>query len=271
MSAVIADSTERRLGIEIPPVTRLGVDETVYRRRRRFVTHIADLDGGCNVDVIEGRSGTDFAAWLAARSPEWREGVEVVAMDASAPFRSAVRDWLPLATVVLDRFHALRLFHQAIDEIRRRTAWTLHQRRGRKVDAAWRYRHLLLTGWENLRAHNQDRLLALFSGPEDPAGELAWAYLVKETARELWREPSIGRWGELLQLLADSDSAEHRRLGRTLDTWHDPIVASFRLDVTNAATEGLNRKVKQVKRSGCGFRNPDHYRLRVLQHCGPRP
>ncbi|HEY5014552.1 MAG TPA: transposase, partial [Acidimicrobiia bacterium] len=46
----------------------------------------------------------------------------------------------------------------------------------------------------------------------------------------------------------DSGIAELVRLGHTLDRWHDPIIASFKLGITNACTEGLNRKVKHVKR-----------------------
>jgi len=271
MRSIHEDAQARRLGVEIPPVRHLGVDETTYRRRRRFVTNLADVEHGVEIDVIEGRSAGSFGAWLAARPQAWRAGVQVVAMDASGPFRSAVQQQLPHATIVLDRFHALRLFHNAIDDIRRRMAWQLHVRRGRKIDAAWRYRHFLLTGWDRLKPEHQDRLLRLFNGPEDPDGELAWAYLIKETARETWRSPSIGAWGNLLQLLADSPSGEHRRLGRTLDAWHDEIVASFTIRVTNAATEGLNRKVKQVKRAGCGYRNQHNYKIRVLQHCGPKP
>jgi transposase len=64
----------------------------------------------------------------------------------------------------------------------------------------------------------------------------------------------------LLHLLADSDTDELVRLGHTLDRWHSPIVASFELGITNACTEGLNRKIKHVKRTGCGFRNPKNYR-----------
>ncbi len=171
---------------------------------------------------------------------------------------------------MLDKFHALRLFHQVIDEIRRRSAWALHQRRGRKVDNIWRSRHLLLKAHERLTERQLNRLFDALGGPEDPDGEIGYAYLVKEQARQLWDQPSIGRWGELLALLDDSDIAELVRLGHTPDRWHDEIVASFHTKVTNATTEGLNRKVKHVKRVACGFRNANNYRTRVLMHCGPR-
>lgn len=271
MAAVHEQAARRGVGTLAVPTRHLGVDETAFRRRHRWVTNIADLDGGGELDVFEGRGAALLGDWLSGRPAWWRDAVEVVAMDASAPFRAAVRTWLPNAVVVLDKFHALRLFHQAIDQIRRRTAWAIHQRRGRKVDDLWRARHLLLKAHERLTDRQAERLFDALSGPEDPDGEIGYAYLVKEEARRLWDQPSIGRWGALLALLADSDIPELIRLGGTLDRWHDEIIASFRLEITNATTEGLNRKVKHVKRVACGFRNPTNYRTRVLMHCGPRP
>ena len=57
-------------------------------------------------------------------------------------------------------------------------------------------------------------------------------------------------------------------LGRTLDRWLPEITAYFETGTTNAATEACNRKVKQVKRVACGFRNHDNYVLRIAIHAG---
>ncbi len=37
---------------------------------------------------------------------------------------------------------------------------------------------------------------------------------------------------------------------------------------SNAATEGTNLIIKNIKRLGFGFRNFDNYRLRLLLRCG---
>jgi len=59
-------------------------------------------------------------------------------------------------------------------------------------------------------------------------------------------------------------------LGRTLDRWLPEIIAYFETGTTNAATEGCNRKVKQVKRVAGGFRNHDNYVLRIAIHAGQK-
>ena len=46
--------------------------------------------------------------WLALQSDEFRAGIEVVAVDPSAPFAAALRDVLPHATLLVDHWHLHR-------------------------------------------------------------------------------------------------------------------------------------------------------------------
>jgi transposase len=53
----------------------------------------------------------------------------------------------------------------------------------------------------------------------------------------------------------------------TIDTWWPEINTFIATGITNARTEGYNRLAKQVKRVGCGFRNPEHSARRIRFHC----
>jgi len=55
-------------------------------------------------------------------------------------------------------------------------------------------------------------------------------------------------------------------VAKTLETWWDPILTFLTEQVTNARTEGFNRVIKQVKRTGCGYRNMANYERRILTH-----
>ena len=80
-------------------VTTIGVDEHVWRHTRRgdkYVTVIIDLTGPRTgkgparlLDMVEGRSKSVFATWLAERDQAWRDAVEVVAMDGFTGFKTA--------------------------------------------------------------------------------------------------------------------------------------------------------------------------------------
>jgi transposase len=51
---------------------------------------------------VDGRSGACVLRWLAARSQAFRERIEVVALDPSAPYAAAVRRALPQARIAVD-------------------------------------------------------------------------------------------------------------------------------------------------------------------------
>ena len=100
--AVLAKGLERLVDDEhrLDGVSVIGVDEHVWRhtpRGSRYVTVVVDLTPRSDgrparlLDVVEGRSGAVFAGWLASRSEGFRRNVRVVAMDAFAGYKEAVR------------------------------------------------------------------------------------------------------------------------------------------------------------------------------------
>ena len=73
-AAMRAVAEEAKVPDRFRPVVRLGVDETVSRRRRRFVTHLVDLDTGTVIATVEGRSAVVLLQALAAQGAEWLAG-----------------------------------------------------------------------------------------------------------------------------------------------------------------------------------------------------
>jgi transposase len=66
---------------------------------------------------------------------------------------------------------------------------------------------------------------------------------------------------------ATANIDELSTLANTIETWWPAIEAFIHSGVTNARTEGINRLVKQAKRSACGFRNPANGHRRIRFHC----
>ena len=57
---------------------------------------------------------------------------------------------------------------------------------------------------------------------------------------------------------------EADRLWATITDWWPAIEVLLVTGVTNARTEAANTTIKQIKRTGRGYRNADHYRARIL-------
>ncbi len=96
-------------------------------------------------------------------------------------------------------------------------------------------------------------------------------YHAKECIMRLYRvrgyEQAKRAFTRITDALAYSKVPEVRRFMRTLRKWRAEILNYFRPEITNARTEGYNRKAKLLQRNAYGFRKFENYRLRVLYAC----
>jgi transposase len=282
--ALVAAAVEHT-NVRLAPVRMLGLDETRARSVRwtwadgegwrlsnPWMTSFVDLDlgrPGWLLGLVPGRSGAAVQTWLAAQPQAWRAGIEVVALDPSAPFAAAVRRLLPQATIVVDHWHLVRLANQAVTETRQRVAREQHGRRGRRTDPAWAHRRLLLAAGDRLGPHGLARLRRVLA-VDDPSNEIGAAWGIKELLRQLLAAPTPHdarhRLFRFYEAVLAADMPETTRLAETISTWWPAIEAFLRLRITNARTEGSNRVIKQLKRVGCGYRNQANYERRIVLH-----
>ena len=275
---VIDDSA--RLAPAERPVTAVGVDETGYLRATAthattFATGIADLSPGRParlLDVVEGRSGTALAKWLDEQEPGWRAAVTTASLDPFRGYATALTSRLPDAVRVLDPFHVVRLGLACVDDVRRRVQHDTTGHRGRSRDPLYGIRRVLRRHRSRLSTKARARLQAgLIAG--DPDGETTLAWTVAQQLMDLYRvdDPvqARARTEQLITDLLECPIPELARLGRTLHAWRTELCAHFdHPDVSNGPTENLNLKIKNTKRIARGYRNFDHYRLRLLLNHG---
>ena len=262
------------------PVRRLGIDEHRYRSVRFFrdehggwaryepwMTTLVDTDTGRVLGVVDGRDSAGVGAWLAARSPAWRERIEVVAIDPSAAFRKALREHLPQAALSVDAFHLVKLANDMLTAVRQRVIREAKGRRGRLEDPAWVNRRLLLRSGNTLSPAALARLKATLRA-DDPTDEIGAAWGIKEQLRALLASGSLTAATEhkmrLGAFVLAANMPETDRLWTTVDAWWDAIEVLIVTGVTNARTEAANTGIKQIKRTGRGYRNAANYRTRIL-------
>uniref|UniRef100_UPI002614E95E transposase n=1 Tax=Microbacterium sp. TaxID=51671 RepID=UPI002614E95E len=152
----------------------------------RWHTGFVDAVGtGGLLAHVEGRSAAAVTAWLADQPTAWRQAITHVTIDLSASYAKAVREALPHATLVADRFHLVRLANDAVTAVRQRMIREHEGRRGRKVDPAWRARRRLLTGHERLRPETFARTWNALVDTGDGGWQILGAYVAKEQLRAL--------------------------------------------------------------------------------------
>ena len=266
------------------PTAVLGIDETRarsvrwlkestgWKRSDPWLTSFVDTDParrGLLLGLAPGRSGGCVKSWLAEQDVAFREQVQVVVIDPSAPYASGIRAALPHAQIAVDHFHLVRLANEMVTDVRQRVAREQLGRRGTTADPAWVHRRMLLTAGNRLSPRQLRRLERVLAA-DDPTNEIGAAWGVKELLRQLLaaRDPADirARLWTFYSACAAAGMPETTRLATTIETWWPHVLVFLELGVTNARTEGFNRIIKQVKRTGCGFRNMDNYQRRIMSH-----
>ena len=148
--------------------------------------------------------------WLAEQTPAFRDAVQVVVIDTSAPYASGIRAALPGARVAVDKWRLVALANQVVTEVRQRVTRELLGRRGTTAEKIWVNRRLLLTGYEHLSTKQRARLKATRAA-ENPTGEIGAAWGVKERLRMLLAETDEHRIRHRLYLFYRDAPSRHAR------------------------------------------------------------
>ena len=247
-------------------IRRLGLDEIAARKGRRdFKLVVVDLDRGAVVEQLADRRKETLRAYLLTWSPQQRAAVEEVSVDFWAAYHEVAAELLPQALVVGDRFHVQKHLNEAVNTTRCQA-----QRSLTTEDRAFvQERHgLLLCNEADLDAAAWVELELIKSA----LPPVARAHTLKEEFRTICEEaPDRARAAERLrEWLAAAQASGVRAIeefGRFVKRWWEPILNYFVNRTTNGRVEGLNNKIKLIKRRAFGFRVDDHFRLRVLMEC----
>jgi len=224
--------------------------------------------------MVEGRSKQAFQHWLADRPKDWRDGVEVVAMDGFSGFKTASSEELPDAVTVMDPFHVVRLAGNALDECRRRVQLVTCGHRGHKTDPLYRARRTLHTGADLLTDRQKARLAALFAVDAHAEVEATWT--IYQRTVSAYRQPDRNKGRAMMAALITALGTgvpkalqELITLGRTLKKRAVDVLAYFeRPGTSNGPTEAINGRLEHLRGSALGFRNLTNYIARSLLETG---
>lgn len=246
----------------LEPVTKLGLDETSSRRGHRYLTILTDLDRKKVVGVSLGKDGE--AVHKALSAMELRQAkasdVEVVSMDMSVAYIAAVKDLMPKADVVFDRFHIESILHKAVDEVRREEQRHTAQLR--------KSRYLWLKNNRSLNSNQQDRVHYLSKA----FPRIGKAYQLKEQFKEIWNASSFTEGIKTLEawitLARESMLKPFLEFVKTLENHWYGIREYFQHRVTNGFVENVNLKIQQIKRIARGYANSTNFVNMIYFHLG---
>ena len=224
---------------------------------------VLDLESGRIVFVGENRDAKALDPfWKRLRRS--RAKIEAVAMDMSAAYALAVSTHLLEATIVLDRFHVVKLLNEKLTQLRREAYREVVD--GLQKDVLKGTRWLLLKNPENLDPTRNER--QRLEEALELNRPLATAYYLKEDLRQIWSQPDkTTAEGVLKDWIARAEASGIRilqRFARTLAIHRHRILAWYEHPISTGPLEGTNNKIKTLKRQAYGFRDHEFFKLKIL-------
>jgi transposase len=247
---------------DISGVRVLDVDEVARAKGHHYVTVVYDLDSGHLLWVGDGKSADSLGVFLAELSQETADGIQAVAMDMGPAYQAAVREPLPQATIVFDRFHVMKLYSDVIRTVRKRE-FKKADADGKAVIKGSLY--LLLGNKQRLNESGMVRLETLLSANQ----RLSTIYTLKEQLQALWSAPDEATMHKALHqwcaLARATNITPLHRYARTLETHADGICAYTRFKLTTARIEAGNVAIGMIRKRARGLLDQAYFKLKIRQ------
>lgn len=241
---------------------QIGLDEiSLLKGHSDFVTIVSTRDErGTPVvlGVLEGHKKETVIAFLQSIPERLRETIEEVCSDLYEGFINAAQEVLPQARVVADRFHVAKLYRAGLDQLRKKEMKEL-----RAILAKDQYAGLKGVLWAlrrnqaNLKPEEKQVLDLLFECSPD----LRAAYGLREKLTRIFEteqspqaaQKAIHRW------IAEVRSSGLDCFDKFIATLEEKmeIITNYFIRRSNSGwIEGLNNKIKVLKRRCYGMTNP---------------
>ena len=248
--------------VSFQDVDILCIDEISIKKHHHYLTVLADQETGRVLTVIKTRSYEKVAAYLQSLPRAVREQIKAVAMDMWDPYIKAFTQWCPQAAIVFDPFHVISAFSRVIDKIR--------AEQYRKADAAGkelmkRSRFLLLKNPQNVKKSRRPQLKAILENNQ----LLAQVYMLKDYLKRLWHYRYRKSAAKFLNYWCSlAEETGHRLLinfAKTLKNHIHGILNHCKYPINTARLEGINNKIKVIKRTAFGYRDLEYFKLKIIQ------
>jgi transposase len=248
------------------PVRYLGLDEIALRKGHKYATVFYDLERREVLGLVKGRKQRAVSGFFRRWGKPMCKQVVAVCMDLWSAYLNSVRRYCRKAAVVFDKFHVYSYLSTAIDEVRRAEQNQASQK-GQELIKGSRWLWLK----KDLKRKQRQTLEQIMAVNTN----LQKAYLLKEDFEQFYAqddaaaaEAFLAEWSERCR---DSGLRPFRKLAKRLNRWVHGILAYFQHRITNAVSEGINNKIKVIKRRSYGFHDMDYFFLKILNATGALP
>ena len=271
---MLKDASKEYLKAKPSELNRLGIDEiAVIKGKGNYCAVLIDLEKSKLIGILAGRKQEEIREVLLGWGKEVLEQIEEVSIDLWKGYRNLVRDLMPNAQVGSDRFHVMAQINKELDAQRKREKRQIEDLikkaesskekadQEKVLEGLKKSKYVLLKNESALNEEQKAKLMQV----KDVSYTLKSMHELKEEIRRIFGQANnwlvglwqLGRWlSGAKKYFPDSQN--------TIIRWLDEIIAYFYYKTTSGVVEGINNKLKLIKRSAYGFRNFENFRVRCL-------
>ncbi len=243
----------------------LAIDEFKGNtNHEKYQCIITDPENHRFLDILPNRYKTHLASYLLKFDTSQ---TSIFISDMWSTYRDLSREIFSSATYVVDKYHYARQVLWAFEAVRKEVQKDFcdHRRKYFK-----RSKSLLIKHYHDLNNDQKQRLNVMLYTSE----KLSNAYLLKESFYEVMASEDYNTAKERLTkwIIYAENSGLPRFVtaAQTMNNWIGGILNSFTTPYTNGYTEGINNKIKVLKRNAYGYRNFERFRSRILHMCNKK-
>lgn len=242
----------------------LGVDEIAVRKGHKYATVIVDIETGRVLSIEEDRTTESLLSFYRKLTTQQRDGIQAVVMDQWKPYMNATKEMLPNAEIVTDYFHMVKKYNtEVIDKVRVGTAKAIEI----LVD-----KRNIIKGSRFLLYKRKDRLtnsetaqLEHILGTNQP---LYIAYTLKDMLHAIFDSDTVNeavdRAQMFMRMAVESQVSSIRNFAATVCKNIRYIANHAKYKITTGIVEGINNKIKNIKRRAYGIKDIQFLKLLAI-------
>jgi transposase len=217
-------------------------------------------DDGRGREVLEG--------FYKELGPENSKKIKAVASDGARGYLSSTKEHAAQALIVLDHFHVKKYLNDAVDTVRKQELQTARSQNNKELTAMLHCNKRFILMQNKVTDKKRDLLEKLAQLNQG----VYQALLLKEQFLSIYAAGDRSTaWANLKAWIVAALQCglpSFEELGRKLFRKRHYVLNYFICKITTAVSEGINNKIKRLKRMAYGYRDVKYFLLKIHQHCG---
>jgi len=253
------------------PVTApeyMSVDEVAWQKWHKYVTNVVDIRERKVIWNHNGRGKAVLDAFYKQTGPKESKNIKAVASDGARGFISSTKEHAPDALTVLDHFHVKKYLNDAVDQVRKEELKKAREENNSELSEILHCNKRFLLMQNKVTNKKRDLLEKLSTLNQN----VYHAMLLKEQFLSIYtaedRREAFLNLKEWIVAAIKSKISAFVELGFKFFRKRHYILNYFICQITCAVSEGINNKIKRLKRMAYGYKDVKYFLLKIHQHCG---